>query len=43
MLKDKLPGTTLISIGHRSSLLPFHSRVMELRDDSHGLRILAPT
>ncbi|HEX7952946.1 MAG TPA: ATP-binding cassette domain-containing protein, partial [Burkholderiales bacterium] len=42
MLKDKLPGTTLISIGHRSTLLPFHTRVMELRDDSRGLRILAP-
>ena len=26
LLRDRLPGTTLLSVGHRSSLRPFHSR-----------------
>ena len=42
LLKERLPRTTLVSIGHRSTLLPFHARVMELKDDGHGLRVLSP-
>jgi putative ATP-binding cassette transporter len=42
MLKEKLPQTTIISIGHRPSLLAFHSRVLELKGDGHGSRVLAP-
>ena len=42
MLKEKLPKTTIVSIGHRSTLQPFHTRVLELKDDGHGLRVLAP-
>lgn len=30
MLRESLPGTTLVSVGHRSSLLSLHSRVLEL-------------
>ena len=26
LLRDRLPGTTLLSVGHRSSLRPFHAR-----------------
>jgi len=42
LLKEKLPQTTIVSIGHRSSLQAFHTRVLELKDDGHGLRVLAP-
>lgn len=42
VLKDKLPRTTLVSIGHRSTLQAFHTRLLELRDDGHGSRVLAP-
>ena len=30
LLRESLPGTTLVSIGHRSSLLGLHTRVLEL-------------
>jgi putative ATP-binding cassette transporter len=30
LLRESLPGATLVSVGHRSSLLGFHSRVLEL-------------
>jgi len=42
MLKEKLPQTTIISIGHRASLLDFHARTLELKSDGHGSRVLAP-
>ena len=42
LLKEKLPQTTIISIGHRPSLLAFHSRVLELKGDRPGSRVLAP-
>jgi putative ATP-binding cassette transporter len=42
MLKEKLPQTTIISIGHRASLLDFHTRKLELKSDGHGSRVLAP-
>ncbi|MBC8007171.1 MAG: ABC transporter ATP-binding protein/permease [Prolixibacteraceae bacterium] len=43
MLKEKLPQTTIVSIGHRSTLQAFHTRSLELKDDGHGTRVLAPT
>jgi vitamin B12/bleomycin/antimicrobial peptide transport system ATP-binding/permease protein len=30
LLRDRLPNTTLLSVGHRSSLRPFHSRQLVL-------------
>jgi len=42
MLKEKLPKTTIVSIGHRSSLQALHTHLLELKDDGHGLRVLAP-
>ena len=41
LLKEKLPKTTVVSIGHRSSLREFHARTLELQNDGHGLRVLA--
>jgi putative ATP-binding cassette transporter len=41
LLKEKLPRTTIVSIGHRPSLLDFHSRVLELKGDGPGSRVLA--
>lgn len=42
LLKEKLPRTTIVSIGHRPSLLAFHSRVLQLKGDRHGSRVLTP-
>jgi len=42
MLKEKLPQTTIISIGHRSTLQAFHRRTLELKSDGHGSRVLPP-
>ena len=42
MLRDKLPQTTIVSIGHRSTLQAFHTRSLELKDDGHGSRVLTP-
>ena len=42
MLKEKLPQTTIVSIGHRSSLQAFHTHSLELKSDGHGLRTLVP-
>ncbi len=42
LLKEKLPGTTLVSIGHRSSLQAFHTQSLELKGDGTGPRILVP-
>jgi putative ATP-binding cassette transporter len=41
-LKEKLPQTTLVSIGHRSTLQAFHTRVLELKGDGSGASVLAP-
>jgi putative ATP-binding cassette transporter len=30
LLREALPGATLVSVGHRSSLLGLHTRVLEL-------------
>ena len=40
LLKERLAGTTIISIGHRPALLGFHSRRLELREDGNGTRAL---
>jgi putative ATP-binding cassette transporter len=40
LLKERLAGTTIISIGHRPALLGFHSRRLELREDGNGTRVL---
>jgi putative ATP-binding cassette transporter len=42
MLKESLPGTTIISVGHRAALIAFHSRRLELREDGDGTRVLVP-
>lgn len=42
MLKEKLPQTTIVSIGHRSSLQAFHTHSLELKSDGHGSRTLVP-
>ncbi|HVY07647.1 MAG TPA: ABC transporter ATP-binding protein/permease [Burkholderiales bacterium] len=42
LLKEKLPQTTIVSIGHRSSLQAFHTRTLELKSGADGLRTLAP-
>jgi putative ATP-binding cassette transporter len=33
LLRESLPGATLVSVGHRSSLLGFHTRLLELLGD----------
>jgi putative ATP-binding cassette transporter len=41
LLKERLTGTTIISVGHRPALIAFHSRRLELREDGVGTRELA--
>ncbi len=36
LLVEKLPATTIISIGHRSTLMAFHKRKIELRRQDDG-------
>ncbi len=36
LLIERLPDTAIVSIGHRSSLVPFHSRFFELKPDDTG-------
>jgi putative ATP-binding cassette transporter len=42
ILEEKLPRTTVISIGHRSTLQAFHKSMIEMKTDNAGLRVLAP-
>jgi vitamin B12/bleomycin/antimicrobial peptide transport system ATP-binding/permease protein len=42
LLKQRLPDTTLISIGHRPSLAGFHTRSLELKENGEGARMLVP-
>lgn len=42
LLREKLPHTTIVSIGHRPALIGFHSRVLELRAVGSGPRTLVP-
>jgi putative ATP-binding cassette transporter len=41
LLRLKLPHSTVISIGHRASLLQFHQRRLAIRSDQFGIRRLA--
>lgn len=36
VLRERLPGTTIVSIGHRSTLQPFHERRIEMRPAENG-------
>jgi vitamin B12/bleomycin/antimicrobial peptide transport system ATP-binding/permease protein len=42
LLRERLPQTTLISIGHRHTLMEFHRRRLELRETAGGMRELSP-
>lgn len=42
LLHERLPDTTVISIGHRPALQAFHSRKLELKENGTGLRQLVP-
>jgi putative ATP-binding cassette transporter len=37
ILKEALPGTTVVSIGHRSTLVAFHERRIDMRPGASGL------
>lgn len=39
LLQERLPGTTIISIGHRSTLTAFHNKHLELHSDVNGRQI----
>jgi putative ATP-binding cassette transporter len=36
LLRDRLPGTTLVSVGHRTSLRPFHARRLVVTPNGAG-------
>ena len=40
LIRDRLPGATIISIGHRSSLAALHDRFLELVEGSGGSHVL---
>lgn len=40
LLKERLPHTTFVSVGHRPALKEHHQRQLELRDDRGGTRAL---
>ncbi|MBP2299364.1 ABC transporter ATP-binding protein/permease [Azospirillum picis] len=42
LLRDRLPETTLVSVGHRASLAAFHDRKLSVRRDGDGVGRLAP-
>ncbi|MBY6263216.1 ABC transporter ATP-binding protein/permease [Azospirillum sp. 412522] len=41
LLRDRLPGTALVSVGHRPSLAAFHERRLTVRRDGDGIGELA--
>ena len=43
LLIEKLPGTAIVSIGHRASLAQFHRRFFELKPDETGRHHLRET
>jgi putative ATP-binding cassette transporter len=43
LLIERLPGSAIVSIGHRSSLAQFHGRFFELRPDDTGRHHLRET
>jgi len=42
LLADRLPGATVLSIGHRTSLTAFHGRRLEVRKGEDGVGALVP-
>ncbi|NYZ11496.1 ABC transporter ATP-binding protein/permease [Azospirillum sp. RWY-5-1] len=42
LLRERLPGTTVVSIGHRTSLTAFHDRLLTVRRDAGGVGELVP-
>ena len=42
LLKERLPDTAVVSIGHRPGLAAMHANVLELKPDGSGTRMLAP-
>lgn len=36
LLRKRLPGAALVSVGHRSTLLPFHARQLLIQPDGSG-------
>jgi len=36
LLRDRLPGTTVVSVGHRSTLRAFHARRLTVTPDGTG-------
>jgi vitamin B12/bleomycin/antimicrobial peptide transport system ATP-binding/permease protein len=41
VMKQKLPGTTIVSIGHRSTLIDMHERRLDLRAGNDGVFAVA--
>ena len=39
LLQERLPGTTIVSIGHRSTLAAFHRRQLHVERDAEGIRL----
>jgi vitamin B12/bleomycin/antimicrobial peptide transport system ATP-binding/permease protein len=39
LLKERLPGTTIVSIGHRSTLGAFHTRRLALVHEASGFAL----
>ena len=39
LLRTRLPGATIVSVGHRSELAAFHSRQLTLVGDAQGHRL----
>jgi putative ATP-binding cassette transporter len=37
VIRENLPNTTVVSIGHRSTLTAFHDRQVDMRQDANGL------
>lgn len=42
LLRERLPRSTVVSIGHRPTLAAFHDRKLELKDNGDGTRALMP-
>ncbi|MBN8996778.1 MAG: ABC transporter ATP-binding protein/permease [Rhizobiales bacterium] len=41
LIRNRLPATAIVSIGHRSSLAQFHDRFLQLMPDGNGAHVLA--
>src|SRR4029079_13390353 len=42
LIEERMPDTTVISIGHRSTLVPFHRRQLMLKRDGDRFRVGEP-